>query len=49
VLALGLFSLSQHLLAQDSDLATIQEKIKQTQAQLEKKLKSSERLQAQIS
>ena len=48
VLALGLFSLSQHLLAQDSDLATIQEKIKQTQAQLEKKLKSSERLQQEL-
>ncbi|MFQ3248594.1 MAG: septal ring factor EnvC (AmiA/AmiB activator) [Glaciecola sp.] len=47
-LAFGLFSLSQQILAQDSDLATIQEKIKQTQAQLEKKLKSSERLQQEL-
>jgi septal ring factor EnvC (AmiA/AmiB activator) len=34
--------------AQDSDLATIQEKIKQTQAQLDTKLKSSERLQQEL-
>ncbi|WP_412972249.1 murein hydrolase activator EnvC family protein [Glaciecola sp. MF2-115] len=47
-LAFGLFSLSQQILAQNSDLATIQEKIKQTQAQLEKKLKSSERLQQEL-
>lgn len=48
LLAFGLFSLSQQTLAQDNDLATIQEKIKQTQAQLEKKLKSSERLQQEL-
>jgi septal ring factor EnvC (AmiA/AmiB activator) len=35
-------------LAQDNDLATIQEKIKQTQAQLNKKLQSSERLQQEL-
>jgi septal ring factor EnvC (AmiA/AmiB activator) len=34
--------------AQDSDLATIQEKIKRTQAQLDTKLKSSERLQQEL-
>jgi septal ring factor EnvC (AmiA/AmiB activator) len=34
--------------AQDSDLATIQEKIKKTQAQLDTKLKSSERLQQEL-
>jgi septal ring factor EnvC (AmiA/AmiB activator) len=46
--AAGLFLLIPGVLAQDSDLATIQEKIKNTQAQLDKKLKSSERLQQEL-
>jgi septal ring factor EnvC (AmiA/AmiB activator) len=37
-----------HAFSQDTDLATIQEKIKQTQAQLNKKLESSERLQQEL-
>lgn len=48
LLAAGIFSLSFHVVAQDNDLATIQEKIKQTQAQLDKKLQSSERLQQEL-
>jgi len=48
LLAAGLFLLIPQALAQDSDLATIQEKIKKTQAQLDKKLKSSERLQQEL-
>ena len=47
-LAVGLFSLSFQVFAQDNDLTSIQEKIKQTQAQLNKKLKSSERLQQEL-
>jgi len=47
-LVITLFSLSHASFAQESDLATIQEKIKQTQAQLNKKLKSSERLQQEL-
>lgn len=47
-LAIGLFMLIPHALSQDTDLATIQEKIKQTQAQLNKKLESSERLQQEL-
>lgn len=46
--AIGLLMLASHAVAQDADLATIQEKIKQTQAQLNKKLKSSERLQQEL-
>lgn len=48
LLAIGLLVLIPHAVAQDSDLATIQEKIKQTQAQLNKKLESSERLQQEL-
>ena len=47
-LAIGLLMLIPHVVAQDTDLATIQEKIKQTQAQLDKKLESSERLQQEL-
>ena len=47
-LVAGLFLLIPPSLAQDSDLATIQEEIKNTQAQLDKKLKSSERLQQEL-
>jgi septal ring factor EnvC (AmiA/AmiB activator) len=47
-LAIGLFMLISDAVAQDTDLATIQEKIKQTQAQLNKKLESSERLQQEL-
>ena len=47
-LAIGVFMLIPHAVAQDTDLATIQEKIKQTQAQLNKKLESSERLQQEL-
>lgn len=47
-LAIGLLMLIPHAVAQDTDLATIQEKIKQTQAQLNKKLESSERLQQEL-
>lgn len=47
-LAIGLFMLIPHAFSQDTDLATIQEKIKQTQAQLNKKLESSERLQQEL-
>jgi len=47
-LAIGLLMLISHAVAQDTDLATIQEKIKQTQAQLNKKLESSERLQQEL-
>ncbi|MFQ3205951.1 MAG: septal ring factor EnvC (AmiA/AmiB activator) [Glaciecola sp.] len=47
-LVAGLFLLIPQVLAQDSDLATIQEKIKNTQAQLDRKLKSSERLQQEL-
>ncbi len=46
--AIGLLMLASHAVAQDTDLATIQEKIKQTQAQLNKKLKSSVRLQQEL-
>ena len=47
-LAVGLFMLNPYSVAQETDLATIQEKIKQTQAQLNKKLESSERLQQEL-
>jgi septal ring factor EnvC (AmiA/AmiB activator) len=47
-LVAGLFLLIPPALAQDSDLATIQAKIKNTQAQLDKKLQSSERLQQEL-
>nr|WP_297350036.1 peptidoglycan DD-metalloendopeptidase family protein [uncultured Glaciecola sp.] len=47
-LVAGFFLLIPQVLAQDSDLATIQEKIKNTQAQLDRKLKSSERLQQEL-
>lgn len=48
LLAAGLILPVPHSFAQDADLATIQEKIKQTQAQLDTKLKSSERLQQEL-
>ena len=48
LLAAGVIFLVPQAFAQDSDLATIQEKIKQTQAQLDNKLKSSERLQQEL-
>ena len=48
LLAAGLILFVPQAFAQDSDLATIQEKIKQTQAQLDNKLKSSERLQQEL-
>jgi septal ring factor EnvC (AmiA/AmiB activator) len=48
LLAAGVILLVPQAFAQDSDLATIQEKIKQTQAQLDNKLKSSERLQQEL-
>lgn len=48
VLAALLCSLLPVSFAQETDLATIQEKIKQTQAQLDKKLKTSERLQQEL-
>ncbi|PKI00620.1 murein hydrolase activator EnvC [Glaciecola sp. 33A] len=48
LLAAGLILPVPQALAQDADLATIQEKIKQTQAQLDTKLKSSERLQQEL-
>lgn len=47
-LAIGLLMLIPSAVAQDTDLATIQEKIKQTQTQLNKKLESSERLQQEL-
>jgi septal ring factor EnvC (AmiA/AmiB activator) len=46
--AAGLLLAAPLSAAQDNDLATIQEKIKQTQAQLDKKLQSSERLQQEL-
>ncbi|MFT6329636.1 MAG: septal ring factor EnvC (AmiA/AmiB activator) [Bermanella sp.] len=48
LLAAGLILPVPQAFAQDADLATIQEKIKQTQAQLDTKLKSSERLQQEL-